>query len=228
MSERRWDQVDSYVSELLVGEDPALEQALAASAAAGMPPIAVTAPQGKLLHLLVRIRGAARVLEIGTLGAYSTIWIARALAPGGHVVSLELQAGYAEVARANLERAGVGERVQLRVGPALDSLRALIDEGAGPFDMVFIDADKQSTPDYFTLSLELSRPGTVIVADNVVLDGGLADAANDDPRVIGMRRFHELVGAEPRVSATSIQTVGAKGYDGFTLALVQDGGQAGS
>ncbi len=228
MSERRWDQVDSYVSELLGGAAPAVVPALAARAAAGMPPIAVTAPQGKLLHLLVRIRGAARVLEIGTLGAYSTIWIARALAPGGHVVSLELQAGYAEVARANLERAGVGERVQLRVGPALDSLRALIDEGAGPFDMVFIDADKQSTPDYFTLSLELSRPGTVIVADNVVLDGGLADAANDDPRVIGMRRFHELVGAEPRVSATSIQTVGANGYDGFTLALVQDGGQAGS
>ena len=195
MSAERWDAVDDYVTDLLVGEDPALEQALEASAASGLPPIAVTAPQGKLLALLVRIQGASRVLEIGTLGAYSTIWIARALPPGGLVVSLELVERYAEVARANLERAGVGERVQLRVGPAADSLRALIDEGAGPFDMVFIDADKQSTADYFTLALELSRPGSVIVTDNVVLDGGLADASNEDPRVLGMRRFHELVAA---------------------------------
>jgi len=225
MSAERWEAVDSYVSDLLLGEDAALEQALEASAAAGLPPIAVTAPQGKLLHLLVRIQGAASVLELGTLGGYSTTWIARALPPGGRVVSLELQASYAEVARANLERAGVGERVQLRVGPALESLQALIDEGAGPFDMVFIDADKQSTADYFALSLELARPGTVLVIDNVVLDGGLADSANEDPRVLGMRRFHELLAAEPRVSATTIQTVGAKGYDGFTLALVEDGGE---
>ncbi len=223
MSAERWEAVDSYVSDLLLGEDAALEQALEASAAAGLPPIAVTAPQGKLLHLLVRIQGAASVLELGTLGGYSTIWIARALPPGGRVVSLELQASYAEVARANLERAAVGERVQLRVGPAHESLRALIDEGAGPFDLIFIDADKPSTPDYFRLALALSRRGTVILTDNVVRAGGLADATDEDPGVLGMRRFHELLAAEPRVSATTIQTVGAKGYDGFTLALVQGG-----
>jgi predicted O-methyltransferase YrrM len=220
MSNERWQAVDDYISNLLVGEDRALRAARQASDDAGLPAIALSPAQGKLLHLIACIRGARRILEIGTLGGYSTIWLATALPDDGHLISLELEPSYAEVARANAERAGLAGLIEIRVGPALDTLRELIDEGAGPFDLTFIDADKRNTPEYFQLALELSRPGSVIVADNVVRDGALVDADSEDPGVLGMRRFHELVSRTPRVSATTIQTVGAKGYDGFTLALV--------
>jgi predicted O-methyltransferase YrrM len=223
VSHEQWDAVDDYVGGLLTGEDSAPQAALQASEAAGLPAIALSPPQGKLLHLLARIRGARRILEIGTLGGYSTIWLATALPDDGSLISLELEPSYAKVAHANVQRAGLAGLVEIRVGPALDGLRELIDEGAGPFDLTFIDADKPATPEYFQLALELSRPGSVIVADNVVRDGALADADSQDPGVLGMRRFHELlsrgVGGH-RVSATTIQTVGVKGYDGFTLALV--------
>jgi predicted O-methyltransferase YrrM len=220
MSNERWEAVDDYISNLLVGEDRALRAARKASEEAGLPAIALSPAQGKLLHLIACIRGARRILEIGTLGGYSTIWLATALPDDGHLISLELEPSYAEVARANAERAGLAGLIEIRVGPALDTLRELIDEGAGPFDLTFIDADKRNTPEYFQLALELSRPGSVIVADNVVRDGALVDADSQDPGVLGMRRFHELVSRTPGVSATTIQTVGAKGYDGFTLALV--------
>jgi predicted O-methyltransferase YrrM len=223
MSQARWSEVDAYVEQLLVGEDAALQAALRASDDAGLPPIALTPAQGKLLHLLARVHGARAILELGTLGGYSTIWLARALPADGRLVTLELNPRYAEVASANVERAGLAGLIKIIVGPALDGLRALIAEGAGPFDLVFIDADKQRTPEYFELALELTRPGSVIVTDNVVRDGELVDADSDDPGVQGMRRFHELlargVGGH-RITATTIQTVGAKGYDGFTLALV--------
>jgi predicted O-methyltransferase YrrM len=220
VSQQQWDAVDDYVAEMLVGEDPALQAALDASDAAGLPPIALTPAQGKLLHLIARIHGARRILEIGTLGGYSTIWLATALPPDGRLITLEHEPRYAEVARANAEQAGVAGLIEIRVGRALDSLEALIEEGAGPFDLTFIDADKRSTPEYFELALALSRPGSVIVADNVVRGGALADADSQDSGALGMRRFHALLSRTPGVSATTIQTVGAKGYDGFTLALV--------
>ncbi len=225
MSAERWSAVDAYVEELLVGEDGALEAAREASEQAGLPAIALTPALGKMMHLLARVQGARRVLELGTLGGYSTIWLARALPEDGRLITLELDQGYARVAQANIERAGLSERVEIRVGAALDGMRALIEEGAGPFDLIFIDADKQGTPAYFEHALELSRPGSVIVTDNVVLGGAIGDAQNEDPRVVGMRRLHELLAADragaQRVSATTIQTVGAKGHDGFTLAFVQ-------
>jgi predicted O-methyltransferase YrrM len=220
MSNERWEAVDDYISNLLVGEDRALRAARQASDEAGLPAIALSPAQGKLLHLIACIRGARRILEIGTLGGYSTIWLATALPDDGHLISLELEPSYAEVARANAERAGLAGLIEIRVGPALDTLRELIDEGAGPFDLTFIDADKRNTPEYFQLALELSRPGSVIVADNVVRDGALVDADSQDPGALGMRRFHELLSRTAGVSATTIQTVGLKGYDGFTLALV--------
>jgi len=224
MSQERWTAVDHYIDDLLVGHDPALEAALQASVDAGLPAIALTPALGKLLHLLARMHGARSILELGTLGGYSTIWLARALPADGHLVTLELDPRYAEVAAANVERAGLAGLIKINVGPALDGLRALIAAGAGPFDLVFIDADKQSTPEYFELALELVRPGSVIVTDNVVLGGALIDAASEDSRAHGMRRFHELLAQERvgghRVTATTIQTVGAKGYDGFTLSLV--------
>jgi predicted O-methyltransferase YrrM len=173
------------------------------------------------VHLLARVHGARSILELGTLGGYSTIWLARALPDNGRLITLELDPGYARVAAANVERAGLAGLIKINVGPAIDGLRTLLAEGAGPFDLVFIDADKQGTPEYFELALELVRPGSVIVTDNVVRDGALIDADTEDPRVQGMRRFHDLLAAETRVSATTIQTVGAKGYDGFTLALVE-------
>jgi predicted O-methyltransferase YrrM len=224
MSEPRWSEVDAYIEQQLVGGDPALEAALQASEDAGLPPIALTPAQGKLLHLLARVHGASAILELGTLGGYSTIWLARALPADGQLVSLELNPRYAEVATANIERAGLAGLIKINVGPALEGLRKLLAEGAGPFDMVFIDADKQRTPEYFELALELTRPGSVIVTDNVVRAGELVNPDSTDPGVQGMRRFHELlargVGGH-RISATTIQTVGAKGYDGFTLALVE-------
>jgi len=220
MSEELWTDVDAYTADLLVREDEALRAAAEASVAAGLPQIAVSPNQGKLLHLLVRIQGARSILELGTLGGYSTIWLARALPGDGRLVTLEVEPRYADLAGANIARAGVADRVEQRVGPALDSLRALIGEGAGPFDFIFIDADKSGTPQYFELALDLSRDGTVIVADNVVRGGALIDPATEDPGPRGMREFHELLSAAPGATGTTIQTVGSKGYDGFTLALV--------
>lgn len=227
MTQERWNAVDRYICEHLLAEDAVLDAAVAASEAAGLPPIAVTPNQGKLLELLVRVHGAQSILELGTLGAYSTIWLARGLPDGGRIVTLEANPRYAEIARANIEAAGLAETVQLRVGPALATLPELVAEDAGPFDLIFIDADKRNNPGYLEWSLELSRPGTLIVADNVVRAGAILDPEADDPSlgdggVLGVRRFYELLAAEPRVSATAIQTVGAKGYDGFALALVED------
>lgn len=217
-SQQQWADVDRYLVETLVPPDPALEAALADSAAAGLPAISVTPNQGKLLQLLALSRGARRILEVGTLGGYSTIWMARALPADGRLVTLELDPGYADVARANLERAGVADRVEVRVGRAVDLLPALVDEE--PFDLVFIDADKPSNPDYFRWAMRLTRPGSLVVVDNVVRDGAVAEGASTDPGVLGTRAVLAAMAAEPRVSATALQTVGSKGYDGFALALV--------
>jgi predicted O-methyltransferase YrrM len=220
MSLEQWTAVDRYITEALLAPDAALEAALKTSADAGLPSINVTPNQGKLLQLLAQAQGARNILEVGTLGGYSTIWLARALPPGGRLITLEFEPKYAEVARANIARAGLAEVVELRVGAALETLPQLAAEGRGPFDFIFIDADKGNYPGYFTWALKLSRRGTVIVADNVVRKGAVMDAASKDPNVQAVRRFHELVPAEPRVSATAIQTVGSKGYDGFTLMIV--------
>lgn len=225
MTQELSNEVDRYICEHLIAPDATLEAALAASEAAGLPPIAVTAPQGKLLDLLVRIHGAVQILEIGTLGAYSTIWLARALPAGGRLVTLEASPHYAKVAAANIAKAGLAEIVQLRVGPALETLPQLLAEDSS-FDLIFIDADKKNYPGYLEWSLKLSRPGTVIVADNVVRGGAIVDSDVRDPNhgdagVQGVRDFYELLASEPRISATAIQTVGAKGYDGFVLGLVQ-------
>jgi predicted O-methyltransferase YrrM len=221
----RWTAVDRYITDLLVPDEEALDAALASSAAAGLPPIAVTPNQGKLLGLLARVQGARTILELGTLGGYSTIWLARALPAGGRLITLEAEAEYAEIARANIARAGLAETVELRVGPALQTLPQLVSEGAGPFDLIFIDADKKNNPGYFEWSLKLSRPGTLIIVDNVVRDGAILDPDADDPTVgnegiRGVRLFFEKLAAEQGVDATAIQTVGAKGYDGFALAIV--------
>ncbi len=217
-----WTQVDRYFSDRLVpsATDDKLDAALAANEKAGLPAIDVTRLQGKFLELLVRISGAKRILEVGTLGGYSTIWLAGALGEGGRVVSLELDPHHAEVARANLRNAGVLDRVDLRVGRAIDSLVAMKKSGAAPFDLIFIDADKQSYPEYLEWALKLSRPGTVIVADNLVREGKVVDPESEDRNVQGVRRFTEQLAREPRLSATVLQNVGPKGYDGFALALV--------
>jgi predicted O-methyltransferase YrrM len=220
MDDPRWKQVDGYFASRLAPPDDALAAALEANARAGLPAIDVSPVLGKLLHLLVRAIAAKQVLEIGTLGGYSTIWLARALLPGGKIITLELDPVHAEVARKNLKRAGVSELVEQRVGPAADTLPKLLAEGRGPFDLIFIDADKPNNAEYLKWSLRLSRPGTVIIADNVVRGGGVADPATTDPNNQGARRLIELLAAEPRVSATAIQTVGSKGYDGFALAVV--------
>ena len=220
MSHERWTAVDDYITGLLIEPDPALDGALEASRRAGLAPIHVSAPQGKFLHLLARIAGARTVLEVGTLGGYSTIWLARALPADGRLVTLELDEHHAAVARANVAAAGLGDVVELRLGPAADSLAALAAENAGPFDMVFIDADKQSNAEYFTWALRLTRPGSVIVVDNVVRNGAVVDDDSTDPAVLGTRALNALLAAEPRVSVTEVQTVGNKGYDGFALALV--------
>ncbi|HTN92904.1 MAG TPA: O-methyltransferase [Sorangium sp.] len=220
MSQERWSAVDRYITDLLVPSDAALDAALGDSAAADLPPINVAPNQGKLLHLLARIQGARSILEIGTLGGYSTIWLARALPAGGRLVTLELDPKHAEVARANVARAGLADVVELRLGPALETLPALAAEGRGPFDFIFIDADKPSNPDYFAWALKLSRRGSVIVVDNVVRKGAVADPDSADPNVQGVQRLNKLIAAEPRVSATAVQTVGSKGYDGFAIALV--------
>ncbi|MFC1418856.1 O-methyltransferase [Streptacidiphilus cavernicola] len=218
--EQQWNDVDSYFSDTLGLADPALEAALKASDAAGLPQIAVSATQGRLLQLLAGIHGARRILEIGTLGGYSTICLARALPEDGRLVSLEYDPKHAEVARGNIAAAGLADKVEVRVGPALDSLPLLQSEGVGPFDLAFIDADKVNNPHYVRWALELSRPGTVIIVDNVVRDGKVADAASQEPSVLGTRAALEYIAAEPRLTGTAIQTVGAKGYDGFALAVV--------
>jgi predicted O-methyltransferase YrrM len=220
MSIEKWAAVDEYLAATLVGADAALDVALADSVAAGLPAINVTPNQGKLLHLLARAQGAKSILEVGTLGGYSTIWLARALPPGGRLVTLECEPKYAAVAQANLVRAGVADVVELRLGRAFDTLPKIAAEGREPFDFIFIDADKPSNPEYFTWALRLARRGSLIVVDNVIRDGAVVDAGSADPSVQGVRRLHEQIAAEPRVGATAIQTVGAKGYDGFTVALV--------
>ena len=220
MSEKTWTEVDNYVSEMLVPPDKALADALEASADSGLPEIAVAPNQGKFLMLLARSINARNILEIGTLGGYSTIWLARALPKGGSVVTLEAVPRHAEVARANFKRAGLADTIDLRLGKALDTLPKLAAEKPAPFDFIFIDADKENIPDYFTWSLKMSHPGSIIIVDNVIRDGEVINAKSKDPSVKGVRRFNEMLKGEKRVSATSIQTVGVKGYDGFTLALV--------
>lgn len=220
MTQDQWTAVDRYINDLLLPPDPALDAALQASAAAGLPSHNVSPNQGKLLFLLARIQGACTILEIGTLGGYSTIWLARALPAAGRLITLETDPKHAEVARANIARAGLSNVVELRLGQALDTLPQLVAEGRGPFDLIFIDADKPSNPDYFKWALKLSRRGSLIIADNVIRDGAVVDTGSGDPSVRGVRRFFELVAAEPRVSATALQTVGSKGYDGFAIALV--------
>jgi predicted O-methyltransferase YrrM len=219
--DRVWTEVDRYVGDLLAPHDDALEAALRASVEAGLPQIQVSPPQGKLLQLLAQVRGARTILELGTLGGYSTIWLARALPPDGSLITIEAEPRYAEIAQASIERAGLAELIELRVGPALEVLSELDREKAGPFDLTFIDADKVNTPNYFSWALDHSIAGGLIVADNVVRNGTLADADSDDPSVRAQRRLHEMIAAEPRISATTIQTVGSKGYDGFTLAMMR-------
>jgi predicted O-methyltransferase YrrM len=221
MSQELWDEVDDFIERMLLRGEPALEAAASASEAAGLPQIALSPAQGRLLRQLAEIHKAGLILELGTLGGYSTICLAGALAPGGRVVSVELDPAYAEVAVANVAAAGFADRVEVRVGPALEALAQIDKEGVGPFDLTFIDADKETTPEYFEWALRLSRPGSVILTDNVVRGGALVHPGEDDAGARGMHRFHELLAAEPRVEATTIQTVGSKGYDGFTLALVK-------
>jgi predicted O-methyltransferase YrrM len=220
MTQEKWTAVDRYLTDLFVPPDAALEAALQASAAADLPAINVTPNLGKLLQLIARVHGARSILEIGTLGGYSTIWLARALPQGGRLITLESDPKHAEVARANLARAGLANVVELRLGPAQEALPQLVAAGHRWFDLIFIDADKPSYPDYLAWALKLSRRGSLLIADNVVRNGAVIDPASDDPRVQGVRRFNELLAAEPRVSATAIQTVGSKGYDGFAIALV--------
>ena len=214
-----WSDVDRFFQGVVQADD-ALDAAQRDADAAGLPSISVSPAHGKLLHLLARIHGARRILEIGTLAGYSTIWMARALPDDGRLITLEFEPRHAAIAKANLERAGVANRVEIRVGPAIESLRTMQADRAEPFDLTFIDADKVSTGDYFEAALSLSRPGSLIVVDNVVRNGGVADPASTDPSVKAMRAFTEQLSLESRVSATGVQTVGVKGYDGFVLALV--------
>jgi predicted O-methyltransferase YrrM len=216
MSQELWTAVDLYITDLLVPRDPMLEAALRASAEAGLPAIAVSPNQGKLLMMLAQCLGARRILEIGTLGAYSTIWLARGLADGGRLITLEADPKHAGVARSNIARAGLSEVVEVRVGKALDTLPGLVNEG--PFDLIFIDADKVSYPEYLSWAVTLTRAGGLIVADNVVRKGAVIEPDSSDLNVQGVRRFNEILAAEPRLSATAIQTVGSKGYDGFAIA----------
>ncbi|MER7827299.1 O-methyltransferase [Streptomyces sp. NPDC096097] len=220
MTQQTWTAVDDYFDGLLVGQDEALVAAAADSEAAGLPAHQVAPNQGKLLNLLARVRGARRILEIGTLGGYSTIWLARALPADGRLVTLEVDERCADVAAANITRAGLDHVVEIRRGPAVDLLPGLT--GEAPFDLVFIDADKPSNPEYLEWALKLTRPGSVIIGDNVVRDGAVVDGDSSDPRVQGVRRFTELIAEHPRLTATALQTVGSKGYDGFVMALVTD------
>ncbi|HEV2857111.1 MAG TPA: O-methyltransferase [Solirubrobacterales bacterium] len=221
MEEQVFAEVDRFITETIVTEDEALRGAVEVAEAAGLPSIQVSPPQGKLLQLLVRLVGAKKILELGTLGGYSAILMARALPRDGRLITLEAKPEYAEVARESIERAGVGDRVEIRVGPALEALPRLAQEGGDPFDLVFIDADKVNTPNYFAWALERTRPGGLIVADNVVRRGTLGDPTDPDEATKAQRRLHETLAKEPRVDATTIQTVGGKGYDGFLIAFVK-------
>ncbi|MBN4004048.1 O-methyltransferase [Nostoc sp. LPT] len=220
MTQELWTEVDHYITDLLVPPDPVLDAALQASDAAGLPPHNVSPNQGKLLMLLALIHKARTILEIGTLGGYSTIWLARALPANGHLITLESNPQHAEVARKNINCADLAHLVEVRVGRAIDTLPQLANEGYNPFDLIFIDADKPSNPEYFVWALKLSCRGSLIIADNVVRNGAVIEMNSDDPNVQGVRRFNELLSAQARVSATAIQTVGNKGYDGFAIALV--------
>ena len=222
MSNPLWTAVDRYLDDTLVGHDPVLEAALAASEEAGLPSIQVAPNQGKMLSLFARMLGARRVLEIGTLGGYSTIWLARGVGPGGRVVTLESDPKHAAVARANLERAGVAGRVEIVVGRALETLPGVAARNDGSYDLFFVDADKESIPRYYEWCMKLAHPGSLIVVDNVVREGAVIEADSEDGRVQGVRRFNEIVAADPRVTATTIQTVGVKKHDGFAMVLVND------
>jgi len=220
MSQQHWTEVERYLNDRLIPGDPVLDAVLEANAAAGLPPIDVSSNEGKLLQLLAQLCRAQRILEIGTLGGYSTIWLARALPPGGRLVTLEANLKHAGVARSNIARAGLADVVDLRIGLALDTLPQLENEHAGPFDLIFIDADKPNNTAYLTWALRLSRKGTLIIVDNVVRDGAVLDASSADGSVQGARDVLEMLGSEPRLSVTALQTVGSKGYDGFAMALV--------
>lgn len=220
MTEQIWTAVDTYLSNLYIAPDPALEDALQSSNAAGLDPINVSPIQGKFLHILAKSHGAKNILEIGTLGGYSTIWLARALPGNGRLITLEANPKHAEIARANIAHADLSGSAEVRMGRAQETLPRLLTEHRGPFDFIFIDADKTGYTDYFSWSLKLAHRGTLIVADNVVRKGGVADPENTDANVKGVQRFHEAVAAEHRVIATTMQTVGAKGYDGFTIIYV--------
>ncbi|MBW4507573.1 MAG: O-methyltransferase [Scytonematopsis contorta HA4267-MV1] len=220
MTQEKWTAVDSYITDMLLSNDPILEAVLQASNAAGLPPHNVSPNQGKLLMLLALIHQARNILEIGTLGGYSTIWLARALPTNGRLITLESNPKHAEVARENITRAGLANIIEIRVGRAVDTLAQLATSDCHPFDLIFIDADKPSNPEYFSWALKLSSKGSLIIADNVVRDGTVIEASSTDPKVQGVRRFNEMLGSEPRLTATAIQTVGSKGYDGFAIALV--------
>ncbi len=220
MSDTRADRVDDAFEAWFVGNDIALDRALTTSAQAGLPPIAVSATQGKLLHILARMCGARRILEVGTLGGYSAIWLGRALAPGGRLITLEIDPAHADVARDNLKAAGLAAVAEVRLGAALDSLDSLIAAKAPPFDLVFIDADKRNNPAYLRRALTLSHPGTVVIVDNVVRGGAVLDEASGDANVAGTRAVLEMLATDPRLCATALQTVGHKGYDGFAIAIV--------
>jgi predicted O-methyltransferase YrrM len=215
-----WTNVDRYLAESLIPADPVLEAALAANAAAGLPSIDVSPTQGKWLHLLAKIKGATRILEIGTLGGYSTIWLARALPPEGRLITMEFSPKHAEVAQQNITRAGLSHLVEIRIGAAADSLAKLHAEDPTPFDLIFIDADKPNNPTYLEWAVKFSRVGTLIVVDNVIRDGEVANPASTDPSVLGTRTMFEMLAANPRLQSTAFQTVGSKGYDGFAIALV--------
>ncbi len=220
MTEPLWTSVDDYITSLFVPPDPVLQETLATSEAAELPSISVAPNEGKLLMLLAQLCGARNILEIGTLGGYSTIWLARGMAPGGTLITLEANPKHAEVARANIARAGLTEVVEVRLGPAIDTLAQLAADRHDPFDLIFIDADKENYPAYLAASLKLSRRGTLIIADNVIRDGEVINPDSSDPRVQGARRFNQLLADEPRVRATAIQTVGRKGHDGMAIAIV--------
>ena len=221
MSQKTWTNVDRYLAETLIPTDRILEAALAANAAGGLPSIDVSPTQGKFLNMLATIHGAKRILEVGTLGGYSTICLARALPPEGRLITLEFSPKHAAVAQSNVSNAGLSEIVEIRIGPAADSLAHLHQEGQAPFDMIFIDADKPNNPTYLEWALKLSRKGTVILIDNVIRDGEIADARNTDPAITGTRAMFAAIAADTRLDATALQTVGSKGYDGFAMALVR-------
>lgn len=220
MTQQEWSEVDAYFTGKLAPPDAVLDAALRASASAGLPAIAVAPNQGKMLQLFARIVGAKRILEIGTLGGYSTIWMATALPPDGKLITLEIEKRHADVAAANIARAGLEKKVEIRLGRAIETLPKLLAEGAGPFDMVFIDADKQNNAGYLEWALKMSRRGTLIIVDNVVRNGAISDAGSKDSSVIGTRKLFDILEMDARVSATAIQTVGSKGYDGFAMAVV--------